>query len=86
MARKRHPDRDIEAAVAYAEARGWRVKPGQPRSHSWGTMLCPNNDSDCRCGEFCKTSIWSTPRSPHSHARDLKQVVDNCTGRESEDG
>jgi hypothetical protein len=42
-------------------------------------MYCPYNDRECRCGEFCITSIWSTPRSEGSHARLLKRVVDNCT-------
>jgi hypothetical protein len=35
---------------------------------------------DCRCGEFCITSIWSTPKSPFNHARSLRRVVDKCTG------
>jgi len=42
-------------------------------------MYCPYNDEECRCGEFCITSIWSTPKNPHHHARALRRVVDNCT-------
>jgi hypothetical protein len=46
-----------------------------------GRMYCPYNDRECRCGEFCITSIWSTPRNAVSHARLLQRVVDNCTTR-----
>jgi hypothetical protein len=41
-------------------------------------MYCPYNDEECRCGEFCVVSIWSTPRNAGNHARALKRVVDNC--------
>jgi hypothetical protein len=84
VARRRHPDREIEAAIAYAEAHGWRIRLSQ--GHAWGVMLCPNNDPECRCGEFCVTSIWSTPRNPAAHARGLRQVVDNCTSRDVGEG
>ena len=40
---------------------------------------CPYNDAECRCGEFCITSVWSTPKNPGNHARALRRVVDNCT-------
>lgn len=82
--RKQHPDPDIEAAIAYAEANGWRIKPGGSSAHAWGTMYCPHNSPDCRCGEFCITSIWSTPHSTQNHARQLRRVVDKCTGGEEE--
>lgn len=78
-ARRRHPCKEIEAALQYAERAGWRVEPGG--SHAWGRMYCPYKDADCRCGEFCITSIWSTPRKPETHARQLKRVVDHCTGQ-----
>ncbi len=45
--------------------------------HAWGRMYCPYNDTDCRCGEFCIVSIWSTPRSGSHHARALRRVVEN---------
>jgi len=81
MARRKHPSKEVEAAVAYAEAHGWRVEPA--RGHAWGRMYCPQNDSDCRCGEFCITSVWSTPRNPAHHARQIRRVVDGCTGGSS---
>ncbi|HEX7684205.1 MAG TPA: hypothetical protein VF446_11840 [Trinickia sp.] len=74
-----HPKKEIEAALVYAKARGWRVQPCKGNGHAWGKMLCPYNDADCRCGEFCISSIWSTPRCAASHARTLKRVVDHCS-------
>lgn len=77
MARPTHPKKDVEAALKYAEAHGWRIVVGG--SHAWGKLYCPYNDEQCRCGDFCITSIWSTPKDPSNHARKLRQVVDNCT-------
>lgn len=79
MARTRHPKKEIEDALRHAEARGWHVVIGG--SHAWGRMYCPYNDAECRCGEFCITSIWSTPRNPGNYARKLRRVVDNCSVR-----
>ncbi|TDN52035.1 hypothetical protein EC843_103466 [Buttiauxella sp. JUb87] len=80
MKRRLHPNKDIEAALSYAECQGWRVQPGG--SHCWGKMYCPWNDKACRCGEFCISCIsciWSTPRSAYNHARQIRLVVDNCS-------
>ena len=38
-----------------------------------------DNDETCRCGEFCIASIWSTPKNPGNHARQIRRVIDNCT-------
>ncbi|MCW8831232.1 MAG: hypothetical protein OQK32_06910 [Gammaproteobacteria bacterium] len=84
MARKRHPKQEIETVLCYAEAHGWRVEVGG--GHAWGKVYCPYNDKDCRCGEFCISSIWSTPRNSANHAKQIKRVVDNCVMRgEKED-
>jgi hypothetical protein len=48
-----------------------------------GKMYCPFNNPDCRYGEHCITSIWSTPRNAMNHARFLKRVVDNCVIRKA---
>ncbi|WP_321841673.1 hypothetical protein [Paraburkholderia bannensis] len=77
--RRSHPKKEIEAALTYAEAKGWLVRPGKGNGHAWGRLYCPSRQADCRCGEFCITSIWSTPRNAGNHAHLLKRVVDNCT-------
>ncbi len=82
MSRRKHPTKEIEEALEYAELRGWRVVCGG--SHAWGKMYCPFNDSQCRCAEFCVSSIWSTPRNAFNHARQIERIVNHCvhSGRE----
>lgn len=80
MPRRSHPIREVEEALRHAEGNGWRVVEGG--SHAWGRIYCPFNDAECRCGEFCIASVWSTPRNPGNHARALRRVVDNCSVRE----
>lgn len=76
MTRSRHPKKEIEEAVLYAESRGWTCFKGH--SHCWGLLRCPYNESDCRCGEFCQLSVWSTPRVPENEARKIRRAVDGC--------
>ena len=77
MSRPLHAKKEIEDALHYVEARGWKVKCGG--SHAWGKIYCPYNNAQCRCGEFCITCVWSTAKNPGNHARALRRVVDNCT-------
>lgn len=75
MARSRHPDKDIEAAVAYAEDQGWRFQ--KSKGHAWGRLFCPNADQS-----GCQVSIWSTPKNGVNHARTLVKIVDKCRCKE----
>jgi hypothetical protein len=74
--RTKHPSKEIEAALDYAESEGWRVE--NRKGHAWGCMLCPWNDGDCRCNVFCTKSIWSTPRVPEDIAEQVRRAVDGC--------
>lgn len=78
MNRRSHSKKEVESALGYAEINGWRVVPATGSGHAWGRMYCPYNDAECRCGEFCITSIWCTPRNATSHARTLRRIVENC--------
>ena len=78
MARNRHPKQEVEDALRFAESCGWRVEAGG--SHAWGKMYCPYDSELCRCGVFCITSVWSTPKNAGNHARQLLRAVENCTG------
>ena len=77
--RARHPSKEIEAALDYAESHGWRVVP--LKGYAWGKIQCPWNDRDCRCGAFCQESVWSTPRVPEHVAAHIRRVVDGCAQR-----
>jgi hypothetical protein len=82
MARKKHSKKEIENALVYAEEQGWRLEVGG--SHAWGKIYCPFNDKQCRCGDFCVSSIWSTPKNATNHAKQIRRVVDNCTARKND--
>jgi hypothetical protein len=69
--RPRHPNKHIEAAVQYAESLGWRLIKGQ--GHRWGVLYCPHAE---RGG--CKVPVYSTPRVPENHAKDIRRSVNGC--------
>ena len=64
MARRRHPKKEVEAALREAETEGWIITIS-PKGHPWGRMTCPERS---RLG--CQRSIYSTPRNPGGHARE----------------
>ncbi|MSO99565.1 MAG: hypothetical protein EXR07_00730 [Acetobacteraceae bacterium] len=74
--RSRHPNKEIEKALVYAEEQGWRVT--LLNGHAWGKIQCPWNDAECRCGTFCQVSVWSTPRVPEHMAHNIHRAVDGC--------
>jgi len=69
-----HPNKHIRQALEYAENQGWSIQKSGPRAHAWGRIMCGHGHADCRM------SIWSTPRSPQDHARDIERKVDRCPG------
>lgn len=71
MARPRHPNKEIEAAVQYAEKKGWTLR--KSRGHVWGTLYCPAKQRD-----GCIAPVYSTLRSPEDHAKDVRRKVDRC--------
>ncbi len=71
--RPKHPDKDIEAAICYAESLGWRYKKTGHSSHAWGRLLCA---SHARGG--CMLSVWSTPREGEIHAEQIRRRVRLC--------
>ena len=74
----RHPNKEIEAALAYARSHGWNViKSTGGSAHAWGVMRC--------LGDCPQVSIYSTPRVPEHHARALRRAVDRCPHSSDED-
>lgn len=78
--RKKHPDKDIEKAICYAEEQGWQYKATGNSAHAWGRLLCPLHER-----EGCSMSVWSTPRSPSTHAKQIVQKVNVCQHTQKED-
>lgn len=71
MTRSRHTDKEIEAAIHYAESLNWRVVSSN--GHAWGRLFCPHESR-----EGCRISVWSTPKNASNHARQIRREVDNC--------
>lgn len=68
MARPTHSVTEIEAAIQRAEAAGWTVKLS--RGALWGRIYSPQHARD-----GCRVSVWSTPRAPGAHARDIMRII-----------
>jgi hypothetical protein len=73
MKRAKHPNKEIEAAIQYAESKGWRYIDAGNSSHAWGRLLCHQKERGA-----CRMSIWSTPKVPENHARQIRRNVDKC--------
>lgn len=69
MSRPRHPNKEIEEAVVYAESKGWRYR----KQGHWGRMYCAHADRD-----GCQTGVNSTPRNNEAHAKQIRRAVDRC--------
>ena len=66
-----HPNKHIRASIEYALSRGWTQRPGG--GHAFCILKCPAG-----VREGCRKSVWSTPRNPEAHARDIVRYVDHC--------
>lgn len=71
--RPKHPNKEIEEAILYAENNGWKYKDSGKSAHAWGRLLCP-----LHAREGHQMSVWSTPRSAFIHAQQIKRLVDKC--------
>jgi hypothetical protein len=71
IARPRHPDQHIARAIQDAEKLGWMVVLSN--GHAWGRLFCSDGSRD-----GCIVSVWSTPRVPENHARQIRREIDLC--------
>jgi hypothetical protein len=78
--RQKHPTKEIEKAIVYAEKNGWVYKESGKSSHAWGRLLCP-----LHAREGHQLSVWSTPRNAFNHAQQIKRLVDQCQHGTRED-
>ena len=67
--RRRHPKKDLEAALRAAEAAGWTVEEIH-HGHRWGLARCP-------AGEHV-VAVWSTPRDPATLGKRIREQVGRC--------
>jgi hypothetical protein len=71
----RHPKKDVEAALEYANGRDWTVTR-TASGHRWGVAIC---------GRGCSVSIWSTPKNPGNHAKAIRRAVEACPHSPADD-
>lgn len=76
MARPRHPNKEVEEAIQYAESLGWTVRM---QGH-WGRLYCAHADRD-----GCHFGVHGTPKNAGNHARQVMRVVDRCPHQEREE-
>lgn len=73
--RKRHSKKEVEQALKYAESKDWVVDQ-TPSGHKWGSA---------QCGSGCWMSVWSTPKNPGNHAKQIRRKVDKCPHVENDE-
>jgi hypothetical protein len=70
MPRKSHPKKEVEAALGYAESKGWRIEVGG--GHAWGKMYCHTTSS-------CAAVVSSASPVSGVHLRILR-ITQNSFG------
>ena len=67
MPRPRHPNKEIESAVKYAEAHGWEyVRQG---SHVWGVLHCAGRGLDSRAPRSGASGRRERPQAERTPSR-----------------
>lgn len=74
--RGRHPIGELEAAVRTLEAARWNFTEAKGRGHAKFVGRCPHG--------CCQHSVWSTPRVPENHARQIVGWLRHCPGEQGE--
>lgn len=65
MARERHPRKQVETALRFAEEEGCQIEVLHS-GHSWGHVVAPN------CQRF---GVWSTPKNADVAAKMIRRFV-----------
>ncbi|WP_290523691.1 hypothetical protein [Alcanivorax sp.] len=78
MPRDRHGDWEVEVALLYAQANGWRVEPGAGPAHGRLRRLENGKENGKESGDvaFSVMCIWQAPKSAHRHAMQIRRAVD----------
>lgn len=68
----KHPNKSIQAALEYAKKHGWEIVPSGRSAHSFCRLRCKQGHTEHQM------SIWSTPRNPENHAKQILRKVKEC--------
>jgi len=69
---KRHPNKHIREAIAYAEENGWEQVATGKSAHAFCRLRCLAGHAEHLI------SVWGTPRNHENHARQIRRKVDQC--------
>ena len=70
MARPAHPTKEIDEALDYAASKDWTIEKVDPvLMHGADEVPLPHEV------DGCQVSIYSTPRNPQNHAKQLKRAI-----------
>lgn len=73
----KHPNKHIREAIQYAEQHGWIFT--MSRGHIYGTLRCPTQGG-------CRQVVYSTPKHPEDHAKDIRRIVNRCPHQDVDGG
>lgn len=72
----KHPKTEINNALDYAARQGFVVEQ-TAAGHKWGRI---------KCGCSAMFSVWSTPKIPLNHRRQIRRWVDQHNHGDDEEG
>jgi hypothetical protein len=70
---KKHPNKQIRAAIEAAEQAGWQVVGAGKSAHCFCKLRCGTPEHSEHT-----MSIWSTPKSPEEHAKTILRKIKQC--------
>ncbi|MGR3969295.1 ribulose bisphosphate carboxylase small subunit [Shewanella sp. 1180_01] len=68
-----HTNKEINAAIQYAIENGWKFNSS--KGHPFGRLRCGSSDEEHKTHQM---SVWSTPKNPENHAKQIIRKVDSC--------
>lgn len=73
---KKHPNKHVREAIEYAVENGWDVVETGKSGHAFCRLKCILGHAEHQM------SIWSTPKDPETHAKQILRKVRQCNGDE----
>ncbi|HNC04454.1 MAG: hypothetical protein H6996_07070 [Moraxellaceae bacterium] len=75
---KKHPNKHIREAIKHAMANGWEIVDAGKSAHAFCRLRCVAGHTEHQM------SIWSTPKSPENHAKQILHKVQQCRDEQQE--
>ena len=75
---KKHPNKQLREAIKHAMANGWEIAEAGKSAHAFCRVRCAGGHTEHQM------SIWSTPKSPENHAKQILHKVQQCRDEQQE--